>query len=459
MLNKILPALSLFAFVAALALAPCRADSANKPPVISGTPAGIARVGVLYTFQPVATDPEGARLKFRISGKPAWAAFNTSTGKLSGTPVATDVGTYRDIRISVSDGRTTSSLAPFTITVAHIKKANYGHYFSTRYLDTPADAAMLCEQPGVRGVVWRRTWGEVEPTAGIYDFTSFDAVLAAMAASANPQCQLWVFVEYKSFSSSPVKNPCPAYLQANYSALNSSGNGAATCFMWEPVVVSAYQSMIRAAAARYDANPRVEGVIFQESALGFSGEYSQDVADGGTYTAEAWRDGLTSMISSCGDAFPRSRCMAYLNFLRGGQAYLYDVSRALAAVPDNRGCFSGPDLLPDEPTLYSGNAAPVYEVLVRHAGCRSNSAQFASFDVSGCDLECIFRFGVSGTFGDFPENDPLSGGVCINSYLFWTHRVAPTASGVDWTDALPVIAAHPYGPDWLDRCAGGGGPP
>lgn len=434
------------------------AQGANKPPQISGTPASVARVGALYSFQPSASDPEGARLKFKITGKPGWAAFNASTGKLSGTPVAANIGNYGNIRISVSDGRYTASLAPFSITVAYEKKATYGHYFSTRYLDTPSDAAMLCEQAGVRGVVWRRTWGEVETAAGIYDFGAFDAVLAAIAASANPQCQLWVFIEYKSFSSSPIKNPCPAYLQAQYSALNSSGNGAMTCFMWEPVVITAYTSMINAAAARYDANPRVEGVIFQESALGFSGDYSQDVANGGTYTAEAWRDGLINLIGQCGLAFQRSRCMAYLNFLRGGQNYLYDVSRAISALPDNRGCFSGPDLLPDEPTLYTGTAS-VYEVLVRHSGCRSNSAQFASFDVAGCDLECIFRFGVSGTFGDFPEQEPLSGGVCINSYLFWTHRVAPTATGVDWTDALPVISAHPYGSGWLDQCVGGGGPP
>lgn len=441
-----------------LALAAFNAHAANQPPLISGTPSPTAKVGALYSFQPTASDPERAKLKFKISGKPAWAAFNASTGKLSGTPAGSDVGVSGDIRISVSDGRLVSSLAPFTVSVSYLKKAAYGHYFATRYADTPADAAMLCEQAGVRGVVWRRTWGEVETSAGIYDFSSFDEVLAAMAGSSNPDCQLWVFIEYKSFNSSPVKNPCPAYLQSQYSGLNASGSGAATCFMWEPVVVAAYQSMMRAAAARYDGNPRVEGLILQESALGFNGEYSQDIANGGTYSAEAWRDGLIAMISSCGKSFLRGRCMAFLNFLRGGQQYLYDVSAALASVPDNRACYSGPDLLPNEPTLYTG-AASTYEVLTRHAGCRSNSAQFTSFDVPDCNLDCIFKFAVSGTFGDFPETTPATGGVCINSYLFWTHRVAPTATGVDWTHALPVIDKNPYGQGWLNQCTGGGGPP
>jgi hypothetical protein len=37
--------------------------------------------------------------------------------------------------------------------------------------------------------------------------------------------------------------------------------------------------------------------------------------------------------------------------------------------------------------------------------------------------------------------------------------VAVSATGLDWTDALPVIAANPYGAGWLEQCAGGGGVP
>ena len=86
------------------------------------------------------------------------------------------------------------------------------------------------------GVVWRKTWGEVETDPGVYDFQGFDDVLTAIAGSRNPQCQLWLFVEFKSFGHSELKNPCPAHLQAQHSGLNNTGNGAATCFMREPEV-------------------------------------------------------------------------------------------------------------------------------------------------------------------------------------------------------------------------------
>ena len=120
-----------------------------------------------------------------------------------------------------SAGDATSSLS--TTVTSTTRKANYGHYFATRYADTPDDVAMLCDQPGVSGVVWRRTWKEVEPVAGVYDFSSFDKVLRAIAGSHNPQCQLWIFVEWKSFAGSPIKNPCPTYLQARIRAQSRTG--------------------------------------------------------------------------------------------------------------------------------------------------------------------------------------------------------------------------------------------
>ena len=74
-------------------------------------------VGTPYSFQPTASDPDGNPLTFSISGQPAWASFSSTTGRLSGTPAAADVGTYSNIVISVSDGSTQVALPAFSITV------------------------------------------------------------------------------------------------------------------------------------------------------------------------------------------------------------------------------------------------------------------------------------------------------------------------------------------------------
>jgi hypothetical protein len=46
--------------------------------------------------------------------------FNASTGRISGTPTAAQVGAYSNITISVSDGSARVSLAAFSITVSDV---------------------------------------------------------------------------------------------------------------------------------------------------------------------------------------------------------------------------------------------------------------------------------------------------------------------------------------------------
>jgi hypothetical protein len=94
----------------------------NRAPRISGTPPGAATVGEAYAFRPSASDPDGHALTFSIANKPPWASFSTSTGRLAGTPPAKAAGEYVGIRISVSDGKATSALAPFSIAVAQANR-------------------------------------------------------------------------------------------------------------------------------------------------------------------------------------------------------------------------------------------------------------------------------------------------------------------------------------------------
>ena len=89
----------------------------NKAPTISGTPVTKILVGSAYAFAPSAADVNGDPLTFSIANKPAWASFSSSSGLLTGTPAATQVGTTTGIVISVSDGRATTQLPAFSIQV------------------------------------------------------------------------------------------------------------------------------------------------------------------------------------------------------------------------------------------------------------------------------------------------------------------------------------------------------
>lgn len=87
----------------------------NDAPTISGTAPISVSEKLDYTFTPQATDPDQDSLTFSITGKPAWASFDTATGRLSGNPGGIGSAVH-NVVITVSDGSLTDSLS-FSITV------------------------------------------------------------------------------------------------------------------------------------------------------------------------------------------------------------------------------------------------------------------------------------------------------------------------------------------------------
>jgi hypothetical protein len=84
---------------------------------INGSPVTTAAVGQAYSFQPTVASAASTGLKFSITNTPAWAKFDPTSGKLAGTPSASQVGTYKGITISVVAGTTTAALPAFSIVV------------------------------------------------------------------------------------------------------------------------------------------------------------------------------------------------------------------------------------------------------------------------------------------------------------------------------------------------------
>ena len=103
---------SLPAFAIAVSSSPT-----NNAPTISGSPATSVTAGQAYSFQPSATDADGDVLTFSIQNRPSWATFSPTTGRLAGTPTASNIGTFGNIIISVTDGKATRSLSAFSISV------------------------------------------------------------------------------------------------------------------------------------------------------------------------------------------------------------------------------------------------------------------------------------------------------------------------------------------------------
>jgi hypothetical protein len=95
-------------------------DAAYTKPTITGTPAKSVVAGQAYAFVPKATVEAGKKATFAIADKPSWASFSATTGELSGTPAAANVGSDPNIVISVSDGTTSVALPTFAIAVTQV---------------------------------------------------------------------------------------------------------------------------------------------------------------------------------------------------------------------------------------------------------------------------------------------------------------------------------------------------
>lgn len=112
--------------VAAAALAGCGGGGGGTStqttvsataPSISGTPPATVTAGQAYAFTPTASGPSGTTLSFSVQNLPSWATFSLSSGAVTGTPSSSNVGTFSNIVISVSDGQASASLPSFSIQV------------------------------------------------------------------------------------------------------------------------------------------------------------------------------------------------------------------------------------------------------------------------------------------------------------------------------------------------------
>ncbi|HEY4368490.1 MAG TPA: putative Ig domain-containing protein [Steroidobacteraceae bacterium] len=99
-------------------------STGNRAPTISGSPPASVTAGSAYSFRPTAADPDRNTLGFSIQNRPSWLSFNSSTGQVYGTTSSSNVGTFSNIVIAVSDGKLTTKLAPFSITVKGTSSAS-----------------------------------------------------------------------------------------------------------------------------------------------------------------------------------------------------------------------------------------------------------------------------------------------------------------------------------------------
>ena len=88
----------------------------NTPPSIKVSDQ-TAIVDSAFSYTPIISDAQNDTLAMAINNAPSWLSFDNVTGEITGTPETSDLGVYKDIKITISDGEYSVS-GMFDITVS-----------------------------------------------------------------------------------------------------------------------------------------------------------------------------------------------------------------------------------------------------------------------------------------------------------------------------------------------------
>lgn len=441
----------------------------NTPPIISGTPATSVTLGNSYNFTPTTTDINGDPLTFTITNKPTWAIFNAKTGALSGTP--TTIGTTTGIKISVTDRKSTAvSLPVFSVVVNRsatpptppivTKKYTPGHYITIgggdvkKLDDSQTDLtdglvfATELKNSGVKGVVVRYLWKDLEPTMDVYNFTRIKNHLDLLQSVG---LKTVIFIDDKAFSG---PTPLPSYLMANsdYYFINTMGAHSAT--RWNPYVLTRFNSLFTKMGAQFDSHPALEGVTYQET----SSQLSASTVTVPPYDPVLYKETIIKTLTNQATAFPKSNVFWMMNFIGSGyhngvfmknpesQALIRDIANATMPLGVIMG---GPDILPEETSLTT-RTYPFYKEFSAKGMKLFGSAQNDSFrelhSTSTGSAVYPTRFWTPLEIFQYGRDE-----LHIN-YLFWNYKtwLSKTTDAkyggpgeYVWADAIPVIKANP----------------
>jgi hypothetical protein len=122
--NKITHAVLLCTVASALLSLSSPSKAASTTLTLTGTPPATATVGSNYSYQFTGKDSINSRIRFHIRNKPSWVLFDERTGLLYGKPTRADVGTYKNIWITLTDWYGYVDTPAFSITVANAAPSN-----------------------------------------------------------------------------------------------------------------------------------------------------------------------------------------------------------------------------------------------------------------------------------------------------------------------------------------------
>jgi hypothetical protein len=209
-------------------------------------------------------------------------------------------------------------------------KWNPGHYMDSDSVlngGSPVSSIQgelndLNNQDAIQGIRINITWGALESSQGNYTFDVIDNILNQLKSSFNKPkhlvIYLWLFGQ--GAWRADRGNIVPQYIQQNAAYGNSPVSGSYGWWgytangtpngMWAPAiyygpVMDRLIALVQALGARYDSDPNVEAIEFQEDATIAQAASAPRPADP-NYSDANWYAQLQRLLSASTSAFPHT---------------------------------------------------------------------------------------------------------------------------------------------------------
>jgi len=213
-------------------------------------------------------------------------------------------------------------------------KWNPGHYITfPDYVNKAAVSQEISSVNAIRGVQIRYNWKDLEPQKDVYDFSKIDADIEIFSKINK---KLVIFLMTKSFVDS---SPLPQYMVA-YAYKHSTDKPGYNIKLWENEAKLRLEALIKALGKKYDSNPNVEALTFNETSLGNALITSVQL--------DGFFNNLIYVLEKAHLYFPNTTVVQFVNYPKSILLKLTD------AMIKSKIAIGGPDIFPKDKGLVSG---------------------------------------------------------------------------------------------------------
>jgi hypothetical protein len=197
------------------------------------------------------------------------------------------------------------------------------------------------DEPFVQGAQIRYSWADLEPSNGVYDFSSIESDLNYLASMETPKRLVAQILDRKLHTTDRAGS-VPGYLLSDpqYNGGVAPLKNGFVARLWDPAVMDRVIVLYQALGKRFNNEPYFEGVVTAETSIALDPDSPRPTG----YSREALAMQYKRLMTAARKALPNTNVFFYTNYLSG------ELPDMIRHAHQNQVGVGGPDVTPRAPS-------------------------------------------------------------------------------------------------------------